>query len=583
MPIRHFDSECFDRDTVARWIQYLFDHNTVCFHNSLYDLGWMATELKIRMPEKFHDSQIMAAMLDENRVGQFNLDAVCKWRGVPGKDESKLKEAAAAFGVDPKAEMWKLPAKFVGIYAEDDAQACLEAVKSMLPDIREEGLEEAYQVELDLIPLLYEMRRRGIRIDSDAAEQAIIRIESQRDDLLKDLSRRTGISLDMKGLGSSSVKQELFDAENIVYPITPKTKKGSFKSKWMEKQNHWLPRQIVEINRLHRLATVFIRGHILDSMHLGRIHSEMHSTNSDSGGTRSSRFSYSHPPLQQMPSRITNEKEKEAVIAVRSCFLPEEDSVWGAFDYSQQEYRMTVHFAGTLGLKGGEEAVQAYKDNPDLDYHDMVKDWCKIDRGQAKIINFGILYDKRVNSLAEDLGMSIDEAQDLLNKYDTYIPFAKPLHNRCENAASRRGFIRLIDGARCHFNLWDCGYDPNSDSLPCGYDVAMERVNNPSHGWYKKVPRRANTRTALNRLIQGSSARQTKHAMVQCWKEGILPMLQMHDELDFSVDDQSVADRAVEIMKTAVTILVPMEVDQEYGRSWGQAASLKFKSVAEVQ
>lgn len=585
-PLRHPESVCYDHDTVGRWIGSIFGSCTVCMHNASYDLGWLRSVMCLPYPRRLHDSMVMAAILDENRRGQYNLDAVARWRGVAGKNEGLLQEAALAFGIDPKREMWRLPAHYVGPYAEDDAAAALNCVQSMLPEIEQLELTDAYQLEIDLLPLLYEMRRRGIRIDSAAAERGILDIDRQRDQLLADLGRRVGRQLDVRAIGMVEVREKLFDSESLPYPKTPKTNRGSFKARWLEQQTHWLPRTLVKINKLQRLAHVFLEGHILGSMHRGRIHAEMHSTNSDEGGTRTSRFSYSGPPLQQMPSKVEKDSDddrKMAVAAVRNCFLPENDTVWVVEDYSQQEPRLTVHFAAVSNCRGAEEAVRYFKEHPDPDYHTMVAEMTGLPRDPAKIINLALAYDKRVRALARDLKCSVEEAQSMMDQYHERLPFVKPLHDLCDRRAASRGYIKLIDGARRNYNLWNVGYTPDLEIPPCSYEEAMCRVADPDHPWYRGAVRRANTRTAMNALVQGSAARQTKRAMKNCWDEGFVPMLQMHDDLNFSISSDQESERIGEIMRDAIPLLVPMKVDREHGRSWGEATFGKYKTVEEIR
>jgi DNA polymerase I-like protein with 3'-5' exonuclease and polymerase domains len=86
--------------------------------------------------------------------------------------------------------------------------------------------------------------------------------------------------------------------------------------------------------------------------------------------------------------------------------------------------------------------------------------------------------------------------------------------------------------------------------------------------------KRAFTYKALNRLIQGSAADQTKMAMVALYKEGILPHIQVHDELDISIETQQQADKVAEIMEQCTPLAIPNKVDAEYGPSWGDVKTI---------
>jgi DNA polymerase I-like protein with 3'-5' exonuclease and polymerase domains len=172
-------------------------------------------------------------------------------------------------------------------------------------------------------------------------------------------------------------------------------------------------------------------------------------------------------------------------------FIPEEGAHWGAFDYSQQEPRITVHYASLLGLTGADEAVEAYS-SQDADFHQIVADMANIPRKQAKDINLGLTYGMGKDKLIRELGL-----ETLLKRSFTY--------------------------------------------------------------------------KALNRLIQGSAADMTKLAMLDLWKEGLVPHLQIHDELDFSVRSEEEAEIIIDRMVNCVELKVPLVVDYEKGQTWGDA------------
>jgi DNA polymerase I-like protein with 3'-5' exonuclease and polymerase domains len=177
----------------------------------------------------------------------------------------------------------------------------------------------------------------------------------------------------------------------------------------------------------------------------------------------------------------------------------------------------------------------------------------------------------------------LKEAQDIYDNYDKELPFVKALAEAAEGAAQRRGYVRLIDGARLHYGQWEppyrnwgkeqeylAQYPKGRGVAPCSREEGLERINDKEHPW-RGTLRRAFTRKAGNGLIQGSAARQTKMAMVQCWREGIVPLLQVHDELDASVGTEKEGLRLAEIMSTCVKLTVPINVKAEFGISWGDA------------
>jgi len=302
-----------------------------------------------------------------------------------------------------------------------------------------------------------------------------------------------------------------------------------------------------EINKAH---TTFIDT-ILKHSYKGRIHAEINQLRSDNGGTVTGRFSYSNPNLQQIPAR-----NKELGPRIRSLFLPEEGHTWGCFDYSQQEPRLVVHYATLQKLYGVEEVLNAYREG-DADFHTIVADMAEIPRLQAKTINLGLFYGMGKNKLQAELGVSKDKAEELFRQYHGKVPFVKKLMDNVMNRAQDRGQIRTLLGRLCRFHLWE----PNQFGIhkPLSHDAALME-----HGPGIK---RAYTYKALNRLIQGSAADMTKKAMINLHKEGIIPHIQVHDELDISVNNN--ADKIKQIMEDAVSLEVPNKVDYESGPNWG--------------
>ena len=180
-----------------------------------------------------------------------------------------------------------------------------------------------------------------------------------------------------------------------------------------------------------------------------------------------------------------------------------------------------------------------------------------IPRSQAKTINLGLFYGMGKNKLQAELGVDKEAAEDLFSKYHQRVPFVKQLMYSVMERAQDAGKIRTLLGRRCRFNLWE----PNQFGVhkPLSHEEALKE-----HGSGIK---RAYTYKALNRLIQGSAADMTKKAMVELHKEGITPHIQVHDELDISVDNN--ADKIKEIMESAVKLEIDNKVDYESGPNWG--------------
>lgn len=584
-PIMHPDSICLDKQVVADWIK---DHDRAgvrfIFHNAPYDCGMLWSDAGINPVKLIDDTTCMAAMVDESRKG-FTLDEVCEWLQIEGKDETLLNDAGASYGFagNIKANLWRLPAKYVGPYAENDAIATLRVAQKLRPIIEEEGTGEGYQVEMDLIPMVLEMRRRGIRVDVLKAEQTRDLLLARRDQELRELSDKLKHTVGIKEVHSARHVETWFLAEGLQFPRTLKSNQGQFLSDWLEHHPHWLPNKITRIRQLERAQSVFLQNYIIDFSHNGRLHANVNQFKSENGGTKSHRVSYSNPPLQQIYGRESNEIKKELVPLIRGVFLPEEGEIWAACDFSQQEYRLIVHYSELMNLPKAKAAGDRYRNDPNTDFHDYVAEITRLERSRAKDTNFAKSYGSGIPKFAMMTHMDESEAKRVMNQYDEELPFVREAAKACRAVADRRGFIRLIDNSRFHFNSWEPSYrDRQAEKIyggedgvtPCSLQEAQRRVEDTLHPWKGRLVR-AYVHKALNHLIQSSAARQTKKAMKLCWEEGYVPLLQMHDELDFSITQEKQGVRISEIMRDAIKLVVPMKVDVEYGMSWGTARKIK--------
>ena len=570
LPTRHPDSDNLPIDNVKRWLKdhFMTSNLRVVMHHASHDVGWLKAEWGLETPIRLDDTEGMAAMVDENRL-KYNLDSLCEWRGIAGKDETLLNEAAAAYGVDPKGGMWRLPARYVGQYAEQDAAATLALAKSLDPVLDEEGTRQAYELEMDLVPMVREMRSRGIRVDLDAAEKARATLLRMRDEIFGDIGSRLGMRVGMEEIGKNSWLERVFSNLKINFPRTAPTKnfptgQPSFKAGplgWMDSHEHWLPQMIVKADKYNNAAEKFVKNFILDYAHKGRLHASINQYRGEEGGARTSRFSYSDPALQQMPSR-----DKIITPLIRGCFLPEEGQIWLKPDVEQAEYKLIVHFASLLNLPKANDAVDFYNNNPDADFHKIVSEWTGLDRSDAKNANFAKAYRAGIGRFASMIKKSEDDAAEIYRKYDDELPFVLMLAERCQKTAEGRGYLKLIDGARLHFDRWEKSWQGG------GYETPKSSLEEARRTWPGERLRRAFCYHAGNGLIQGSASRTCKKWMRACWREGIVPMLQVHDELDSSTSDEATGLRMAQLMRDVTPEMrVKVTIDLKYGKNWADA------------
>jgi len=574
-PIAHEGGGNMDKDKVMAWIKEVCSAtNTKLFHNAMYDVCWLrAAGVEIR--GEIIDTMVMASLIDENRLW-YSLNSVAFDYLGKTKNEAALNEAAQSWGIDPKSEMYKLPAMYVGSYAEKDAELTLELFKVLSKEIEKQTLKKIVKLETDLFPCLIDMKFKGVRVDVEKARLLKQKLTKQEQDLLLKVKQETGIDPQIWAAKSIAT---VFDKLGLHYERTEKSLAPSFTKNFLQEHKHPIVQMIAKAREINKAHTTFIDT-ILRFEHKGRIHADINPIRSDSGGTVTGRFSYANPNLQQIPAR-----NKDLGPMIRSLFIPEVGHKWGCFDYSQQEPRLVVHYAAQTEPICHDESVtsivERFKDN-NVDFHQIVADMANISRSQAKTINLGLFYGMGKAKLQAELGLSTKaEAEKLFNQYHDNVPFVKELMSSTSSDANEFGAIKTILGRRCRFDKWEVDeFKFGVMSTPMTKEEATQKFID---GWIAKYPEAKNieqlkanpkikrcfTYKALNKLIQGSAADMTKKAMLDLYKEGIVPHIQIHDELDISVIDDDHAKKIVKIMENAVTLAIPNKVDYESGETWG--------------
>jgi len=554
-PIAHEGGGNMDIRMVINWFTDVLKTPAIkIFHNAMYDVCWIRS-MGLKIEGTIVDTMIAGSLVDENRF-RYDLGSLGRDYVGVGKSEAVLKETAAHWGIDPKSEMYKLPAMYVGEYAEQDAVVTLKLWQEMKKQIENEDVQSIFDLETELFPCLVDMRFLGVRVDVESAHKLKQELVKDEQRYLLSIKKETGI--DVQIWAARSIEQ-IFKKKNLDYPVTVKTGAPSFTKNFLQNHPNPIVQQIAHAREINKSHTTFIDT-ILKHSHKGRIHAEINQIRSDQGGTVTGRFSYNNPNLQQIPAR-----NKELGPRIRSLFIPEEGCTWGCFDYSQQEPRLVTHYASmdknsqNITAEGLQDVLEAYLEH-DADFHKIVADMANIPRSQAKTINLGLFYGMGKNKLQAELGLDKTDAEELFQKYHGRVPFVKQLTYSVMERAQDSGRIRTLLGRRCRFNLWEPRQFGVHKALP---KEEAEREHGPG------MIKRAYTYKALNKLIQGSAADMTKKAMVDLYKEGIVPHIQVHDELDISVTNQTHADKIKDIMESAVELEVPNKVDYESGPNWG--------------
>jgi DNA polymerase I-like protein with 3'-5' exonuclease and polymerase domains len=553
-PIAHQGGGNLEKTKVMDWIKSVCAADNVkLFHNAMYDVCWLRAA-GVKINGHIVDTMVMSSLIDENRLS-YTLNSISYEYLGEVKDEKALNEAAQSWGIDPKSEMYKLPAMYVGNYAEKDAQLTLELFKVLSREMQKQSLQNIFDIETQLFPCLTDMKFKGVRVDVEKAKLLKQTLTKQEQEILLKVKQETGIEPQIWAARSIAT---IFEKLRLPYERTEKSLAPSFTKNFLQEHKHPIVQMIAKAREINKAHTTFIDT-ILKFTHNGRIHADINPIRSDQGGTVTGRFSYSNPNLQQIPAR-----NKELGPMIRSLFLPEVDHKWGCFDYSQQEPRLVVHYAATTEPICFDESVTKIVDefkNNSVDFHKTVADMAGISRTQAKTINLGLFYGMGKAKLQAELGLNTKaEAEKLFNQYHDNVPFVKELMNKTSQFAQTSGSIGTLLGRRCRFNKWE----------PATFGMHTPMTFEEAERTYGRGRiRRAMTYKALNKLIQGSAADMTKKAMLDLYNEGIIPHIQIHDELDISVVDDNHAKKIVEIMENAVTLAIPNKVDYESGETWG--------------
>ncbi len=547
-PIAHEGGGNMDKALVRKWLQEVLNNSAdKIFHNSMYDVCWLYSE-GYTIKGRIIDTMIGAAIVDENQL-RYDLNSCSRRYLNQSKNEAALYDAAKSWGVDAKAEMYKLPAMYVGSYAEKDAELTYKLWQELKKEIEYQDIHDVWKLETDLFPCLVDMRFLGVRVNQEQAAIEKKTLVEQEKKLLLEVKQKTNVEVQIWAARSIA---QVFDKLKLPYDRTAKTQAPSFTKNFLMHHPHPVVKIIAQAREINKAHTTFIDT-ILKYTHKGRIHAEINQLRGDSGGTVTGRFSYRNPNLQQIPARNKNLGPR-----IRSLFIPEEGHTWGCFDYNQQEPRLVVHYAALQNLHGVNDVLDAYNAG-DADFHSIVAEMADIPRVQAKTINLGLFYGMGKNKLQAELGVNKEKAEEIFTQYHTQVPFVKQLMHAVMKRAQDSGKIRTLLGRLCRFHLWEPNQFGIHKALP--HEQAILE-----HGPGIK---RAFTYKALNKLIQGSAADMTKKAMLELYKAGITPHIQVHDELDISVENDKQAKQIVEIMESAVGLEVPNKVDYESGTNWG--------------
>lgn len=633
LPVRHEGGGNLDPRHVFSYLRdqgRLFRGDLVTA-NGQYDLDYLA-EVGVRFNPRFYRDVQIADPLIYELWPSYSLDNIAKRWEMPGKDEGLMVQAARALGIDPKADMWRLHAKFVGAYAEQDVRLPLALIRRQEAEIERQGLQQIYDLESKLMPVLLKMKRRGVRIDHDQLDRVERWSIEQEDKALAEINRRTGAKLTRTETTLTSALVPVLRGAGIQIPKTP-TGRDSLTADFLDTLNDEIGGLINRARKFNKLRSTFVEGRREHAIN-GRVHPSFYQLRSekpgmmDDGGARYGRLSCSNPNLQQEPAR-----DGEIGPEWRKVYVPEPGAEWACLDFSQQEPRWAVHFAEmverskwklttsrqTFSAEGAQLAGDTYRTNPKTDNHDMmtklihgVAAWDAWDpdtrkkyRSHAKNIFLGLCYGMGGAKLCRDLGLPFEwiEVERYAQEGRTYdqmmegiedpnlpynhikvkIPVAGP-----EGKAIIEQFNQAVPWvmgtARCAQNVAsEKGYVKTVLGRKCRFpEIRRDRRSIDPRRWKGRTVLYDWCHKAFNRSIQGSSGDQVKAAMVLADEVGLVTedlsrdsiSLQVHDELDGSFNDRENIKALAEIMLTAVPCSVPHRIDVEVGPNWAEIKAM---------
>lgn len=548
-----------------------------------YDLDYLL-ENGVEFPNiaGFWDIQVNEPLIDDLQY-TYGYDAIAERHGVPGKDKSVLNQACQAFGISMN-QMHKLPGRYVVQYSLADLTGPLIIARRQEKIIEEQDLGMVQALENRLLPVLVRMRRRGVRVSTDRLDQfekLMFKVEQECLDFVRS---ETGIVLGTGDVDNKGALLRVLKALGVNTELLPHTAGG--KNKKPEPKvdkavlsglNHPVGDALLRARKACKYRGTFVNG-IRRHLVKGRVHPTFNQlrtnkdddSDEDGEGARWGRISCVDPNLLQQPNP---KKDPEFGKLWRSIYLAEEGQEWFSDDFSQQEPRNLLHYAELTGCTKAREAAEEYRRNPKTDTHTLTaqmiagrgSDWKPSDeeRDSAKIVRLALQYGmggakfcrsiglptqrKFIEKLGLEIEVAGEEGQKMLDDFHAGVPYIREMSQKCMDAVRAKGYIRTLTGRRCRF----------PEKPP------EQRKNKfDTHEWMHK---------AISRLIQGTSADQTKIATVEVEEAGHFLQLQVYDELGGSCSGRKEGEQVAEIMMNCVKLLVPSKVDVEIGPSWGEA------------
>jgi DNA polymerase-1 len=438
--------------------------------------------------------------------------------------------------------MRDVPIEKIAEYSCEDAECTVRLKKRFEVELKERHLEKIlFDLELPLVPVLAQMERHGIFLDTAVLEKLLIRVTSLLKGLTEDIYQMAGETFNLNS--PKQLSQILFDKMGIKPPR--KTETGFSTDADVLESLKWdypIAQKLLDYRTLEKLRSTYLEKLPLDiHQRDGRIHCTFNQTVAATG-----RLSCQDPNLQNIPVRTEIGRE------IREAIRPEK-SGWSLLsaDYSQIELRILAH------LSQDESLIDAFHHKQDIHARTAadilnipLNQVNKEERSAAKAVNFGIIYGQSDYGLAQELGISKKEASQFIDNYFKRYPKVKTFVEHCKEEARRSGRATTLTG--------------------------RERLIAEIHSKNTQIRLMAE-RLAVNTPLQGTAADLIKIAMLHIdaklseRKTRGFMILQIHDELIFEIPDEEISlfkELVPKYMQSALTLSVPLVVDVQVGKNW---------------
>lgn len=554
-------SDLIAEDRVGVWVG----------HNFKFDLHFLR-EARVGIPtDRIDCTMIRAALINEHEP-TYGLDFLARKYVGAQKDTEIYDELAKIFGgrATRNAQMPNIsraPQEIVARYAILDAVVTRKLYLWQRDEIEKQNLHRVHSLERELMPVIIDMETEGVRVDVDMAERASRHLTKRIDDMQRDLNTEAGFEINPNPSGSiAQLFKPTLGEDNEWYLIdgtrAGKTDggKASIDADCLRRMKHPAAKMILDLRKMLKTRDTFIQGHILGHQQDGVIHCNYNQTKNDAeAGTGTGRLSITNPALQQIPSRDVAIKS-----LVRPIFKADHGAKWLGLDWSQFEFRVANHYGQVPSI------LEAYRVNPNLDFHQLVSDMTGIPRNaqyaggpSSKAINLGLAFNMGSGRLAQECGLPYTEetgpngnaylkagpeAMELFERYHAANPGMRNMANKASSIAKERGFVHSIMGRHIRF--------------PGGQFVHK----------------------ASGLIYQATSADCMKMKLIELHRyltgHGVgRLLLSVHDEVGISLDKDSLnhAEKIAQIYTTfdgidcSIKLRVPITCDWGLGEDWYEA------------